>query len=103
MHVTNSLGNFGHVIAEALSVGCPVIISDQTPWNDVEKYNAGWALAIDKEQLFVNAIRALMGYKNNDEGKIRVNSKKYFALKNNLEVIKKRYRTSFFKVRTDFK
>lgn len=95
--------NFGHVIAEALSVGCPVIISDQTPWNDVEKYNAGWALAIDKEQLFVNAIRALMGYKNNDEGKIRVNSKKYFALKNNLEVIKKRYRTSFFKVRTDFK
>lgn len=95
--------NFGHVIAEALSVGCPVIISDQTPWNDVEKYNAGWALAIDKEQLFVNAIRALMGYKNNDEGNIRVNSKKYFALKNNLEVIKKRYRTSFFKVRTDFK
>lgn len=27
--------NFGHVIAEALSVSCPVICSDLTPWSDV--------------------------------------------------------------------
>ncbi|SHG29685.1 Glycosyltransferase involved in cell wall bisynthesis [Jatrophihabitans endophyticus] len=25
--------NFGHVIAESLSVGCPVICSDRTPWS----------------------------------------------------------------------
>ena len=95
--------NFGHVIAEALSVGCSFIISDQTPWNDVENYNAGWALAIDEENLFVNAIRALVGYKDNDEAKIRTKSREYFALKNNLESIEKRYRTSLFKIRTDFK
>jgi len=27
--------NFGHVILEALCAGCPVLISDQTPWRDL--------------------------------------------------------------------
>ena len=49
--------NFGHVIAEALSVSCPVICSDVTPWSGVLR-NAGcevlgsrdpqeWGIAID--------------------------------------------------------
>lgn len=33
--------NFGHVIAEALSVGCPVLISDTTPWTPVVEDGAG--------------------------------------------------------------
>lgn len=28
--------NFGHAILEALSAGCPVIISDQTPWQKLQ-------------------------------------------------------------------
>jgi glycosyltransferase involved in cell wall biosynthesis len=28
--------NFGHIILESLSAGCPVLISDQTPWHDLE-------------------------------------------------------------------
>ncbi|TFD40338.1 glycosyltransferase [Cryobacterium sp. TMT2-10] len=49
--------NFGHVIAEALSVSCPVMCSDVTPWSDVLR-NAGcevlgsrdpheWSIAIE--------------------------------------------------------
>ena len=34
--------NFGHVIIEALSSGLPVAISDQTPWQDISKYDAGF-------------------------------------------------------------
>ncbi|WP_167726514.1 glycosyltransferase [Cryobacterium sp. TMT3-29-2] len=33
--------NFGHVIAEALSVSCPVICSDHTPWSDVLEMAGG--------------------------------------------------------------
>ena len=29
--------NFGHVIFEALAAGCPILISDQTPWRNLEK------------------------------------------------------------------
>jgi hypothetical protein len=28
--------NYGHVISEALASGCPVVISDQTPWRNLE-------------------------------------------------------------------
>ena len=40
--------NFGHSIIEALLKGCPVIISDQTPWNDLEEYGAGWVIQLDQ-------------------------------------------------------
>jgi glycosyltransferase involved in cell wall biosynthesis len=33
--------NFGHVIAESLSASCPVICSDQTPWNPVLEFGGG--------------------------------------------------------------
>lgn len=33
--------NYGHVIAEALSHGIPVVISDQTPWKNLEEFKAG--------------------------------------------------------------
>ncbi|MGV3652552.1 MAG: glycosyltransferase [Devosia sp.] len=51
--------NYGHVIAEALSVGTPVLISDQTPWRNLEGSGAGFDLPLDAPQKFVEAIRVL--------------------------------------------
>lgn len=48
--------NFGHVIHEALSVGTPVLISDQTPWRDLEKCRAGWDLPLGEEATFIETI-----------------------------------------------
>lgn len=48
--------NFGHSIVESLMSGCLAIISDQTPWNDLEKNNAGYALDIHAVDKFVSAI-----------------------------------------------
>jgi glycosyltransferase involved in cell wall biosynthesis len=39
--------NFGHIIAEALGAGCPVLLSDQTPWMDLEAREAGWIIPLD--------------------------------------------------------
>ncbi|RTE51716.1 glycosyltransferase [Arenibacter aquaticus] len=36
--------NFGHAILEAFSAGCPVIISDQTPWKKLQERKIGWDL-----------------------------------------------------------
>lgn len=36
--------NFGHAIVEALACGLPVILSNNTPWRDVEKFGVGWSL-----------------------------------------------------------
>lgn len=48
--------NFGHVIAESLAAGCPVLISDQTPWRDLETNGCGWALSLDEPLNFSNVI-----------------------------------------------
>jgi glycosyltransferase involved in cell wall biosynthesis len=34
--------NFGIVVAEALAVGVPVITTQGTPWEDLERYQCGW-------------------------------------------------------------
>ena len=34
--------NFGHSIVEAWAHGCPVLISDRTPWRGLEAHNVGW-------------------------------------------------------------
>lgn len=34
--------NFGHAIVEAWAHGCPVLISDRTPWRDLAEQGTGW-------------------------------------------------------------
>lgn len=55
--------NFGHVIQEALSAGCPCIISNQTPWQDFEQQGVGYVLPLEDDDLFVEAVEkyAAMG------------------------------------------
>lgn len=51
--------NYGHVIAESLSVGTPVLISDQTPWQKLSDDELGWDLPLDSKELFVEKIELL--------------------------------------------
>ena len=49
--------NYGHVIAESLSVGTPVLISDQTPWRELSEHGVGWDLPLDRDgTAFLQAI-----------------------------------------------
>jgi glycosyltransferase involved in cell wall biosynthesis len=44
--------NFGHVIVEALSTGCPVLISNRTPWNNLELQKVGWDIPLTMKDKF---------------------------------------------------
>ena len=48
--------NFGHIIQEALVAGTPVIISDQTPWKDLEQKQVGWDLPLGDQNKYVEVI-----------------------------------------------
>ena len=48
--------NFGHSIFEALLCGRPVLISDQTPWLQLEDKKAGWDLPLSQPDQFVQRI-----------------------------------------------
>ncbi|MGC5703641.1 glycosyltransferase family 4 protein [Pseudomonas sp. NFXW11] len=51
--------NYGHVIAESISAGTPVLLSDRTPWRDLEELGAGWVLPLDSHIIFSQKIDAL--------------------------------------------
>jgi glycosyltransferase involved in cell wall biosynthesis len=49
--------NYGHVISEALISGCPVIISDQTPWRNLSEKQAGFDIPLSEEKVFEEVIQ----------------------------------------------
>jgi len=51
--------NFGHVIAEALRVGTPVLISDQAAWRGHEEQGLGFEFGLGDRAKFVEVIERL--------------------------------------------
>ncbi len=68
--------NYGHVIAESLVVGCPVIISDQTPWNDVNEFGAGWAIPLKEKHKYTEAIQQIVDCDDEQMKTYSINAKK---------------------------
>ena len=54
--------NFGHVIAEALTNGLPVIISDRTPWVDLKEKGVGYDLPFEQDAAFDQALREVLAF-----------------------------------------
>ena len=52
--------NFGHVILESLTAGCPVVISDRTPWRNLARKYAGWDLPLEQPVSFQETIQQLV-------------------------------------------
>ncbi len=54
--------NFGHSIFESLSAGRPVLLSDQTPWQNLNDYKAGWDIPLSKRDRFLESIKRIAKY-----------------------------------------
>lgn len=52
--------NFGHTMLESLLVGRPLLISDRTPWKQLQGSSAGWDLPLEDPTLFVKALQELV-------------------------------------------
>lgn len=50
--------NYGHVIMESWQNGCPVIISDQTPWNNLTHKHIGFDISNEHPDEFIAAIES---------------------------------------------
>lgn len=48
--------NFGHIILQSFTAGCPVIISDQTPWKELRNKNIGWDISLLHPESFTKII-----------------------------------------------
>lgn len=51
--------NYGHVIAEALCAGLPVLIANTTPWRNLQEQGIGWDLPLNNPGAFSTVIDQL--------------------------------------------
>ena len=63
--------NFGHVFIEALSVGVPILVSDQTPWRNLKAQNLGWDISLTQPVDFVSAVEEAAQFDQAMRAKIR--------------------------------
>lgn len=79
--------NYGHVIAEALSVGTPVLLSDTTPWRDLEAAGVGWDLPLEDESAFSERIEQCAALSAKDDALWRDRVRSYARARLDLEAI----------------
>ncbi len=65
--------NYGHVIVEALTAGCGLILSTNTPWSDLNRINVGWDIELENKEEFIKVI----------EKCYKMNQIKYNIIRNN--------------------
>ena len=65
--------NYGHVIAEALCAGLPLLISDATPWRNLSEQGLGWDLPVDNPSAFTDAVNKLALMSKDDHYEMRKN------------------------------
>lgn len=87
--------NYGHVIIESMMVGTPVIISDQTPWTDVNEVKAGWAIPLDSREKFVEAIQKVVDQTPDEQKRQEKAVQEYIENKVHLQKIREEYAAAF--------
>ena len=65
--------NYGHVIAEALCAGLPLLIADTTPWRNLQEKLLGWDLPLASPKAFVSVLDELAAMPPEEHFKMREN------------------------------
>ncbi|MEX2567763.1 MAG: glycosyltransferase family 4 protein [Cyclobacteriaceae bacterium] len=70
--------NYSHVIAESLQNGCPVILSDQHPWKELEEQKAGWAIPLDSPERFLQVLNQFSRLRPHEYDELSANALLYW-------------------------
>src|SRR5206468_3006119 len=71
--------NFGYVLLEALAVGCPLLISDQTVWDDIDEKGVGWRVPLDDRSAYVARLRECVAMSGREYSEMSARARKYAA------------------------
>ena len=87
--------NFGHSFYEALSAGRPVITSNHTPWNALQKNFAGVNVSLENDNFLTEAIAFFAEMGNGEFMKWSAKSREYALNAVDVDAIMKEYETMF--------
>ena len=71
--------NYGHVIAESLGALCIPIISDTTPWLDLEEEGCGYVCCVNDKAAFAKAVDTLAAMTEEEIGQKRDRCRSYIT------------------------
>lgn len=83
--------NFGHIILESFMCGVPVIISDKTPWRNLELLKIGYDISLEDTAQFVKTIEAVSKWNSNQISEWKLTSFEFAKSKTDVSELKKRY------------
>ncbi len=69
--------NFGHVFVEALAAGCPLIISDRTPWRNLREKMIGWEIPLEDVQGWIHIINECLSLDDETYSRLSSNSRDF--------------------------
>jgi len=77
--------NFGHSIAEALQVGLPVIISNNTPWKNLKDQGVGWDVPISTNRNTISVLQECIDMDDSKFLSMCRNAKKFVSKRQQAE------------------
>lgn len=69
--------NFGHIFLESLAAGCPLIISDRTPWLDLEEKKIGWDLPLEEPKKWNEKLNYCISLTSADYSDLSKNAREF--------------------------
>ena len=58
--------NFGHIFLEAMAAGCPLLISDRTPWKELRKKGIGWEISLEQPDRWAAILQECIDMENEE-------------------------------------
>ncbi len=62
---------------ESLAAGCPLIISDKTPWLNLEEKEIGWDLALNKPEIWSEKLNYCISLDQKEYSRLSRNARKF--------------------------
>lgn len=87
--------NFGHVISESLIAGCLPIISNTTPWTDLDEHKCGNVISLDCMNDFVECLESYIAMDEKEFNKFVANAQNYIFDKNAISIKNTGYKEIF--------
>ena len=87
--------NFGHAIYEALSAGKPVITSHNTPWNGLERANAGYNVNPENKEEFTTLLDELVMVSGDEYKEATIAAREYILHQYDIDNINGLYKQMF--------
>ncbi|MCB0396421.1 MAG: glycosyltransferase [Flavobacteriales bacterium] len=87
--------NYGHTILESMAAGCPVLITDRTPWRKLQEEGVGWDLDMKDEAGFCRAIIEAMNWDQGAFDKMMSSAFRYYRIHTDVKDLAEKYLEMF--------